>query len=185
MPSRKENNRQKYYLAMQKEKKKKRQRCSTAIPDSSVSPFLSPLCRYKITHGRLEMYVLCIYVLCSLERWLHKRTKQSFLFICLSLMGKWRSEADAIATWTSCLNIESIFSFHKDWRKSWIIRRLIHPTPHPNFLPGTHIVNQMNDFVWGRNMAKNINLLLYTDICLEEKKESRAFKWSWKWYIQS
>lgn len=30
----------------------------------------------------------------------------------------------------------------------------------------------MNDFVWGRNMAKNLNLVLYTDICLEEKRKA-------------
>lgn len=43
--------------------------------------------------------------------------------------------------------------------------------PPPDFLPGTHIVTQMNDFDSGRNTAKNINLLLYADICLEEKKK--------------
>lgn len=59
------------------------------------------------------------------------------------------------------------------------------PQPPPlDFLPGTHIVTQMNDFDSGRNTAKNINLLLYTDICLEEEK-SRTFKWSWKLYIQT
>lgn len=46
------------------------------------------------------------------------------------------------------------------------------PQPPPlDFLPGTHIVTQMNDFDSGSNTAKNINLLLYTEICLEEKKK--------------
>lgn len=57
-----------------------------AILNSSVSVLFSSLfadTKKKITHGRLE-----IYVLCSLERRLHKSTKQSFLFICLLLTGK-------------------------------------------------------------------------------------------------
>lgn len=94
-------------------KKKRRNVCLLAqqflIQVSLSLLFSSLFADTKNAHGRLE-----IYVLCSLEKWLHKSTKQSFLFICLSLTGKWRSEADAIATWTSCLNTESIFSFQKE-----------------------------------------------------------------------
>lgn len=159
----KTTNRQEYYLAI---RKKKNRHFSTAIPDSSVSVLFFSLSADTNLHMGGWKYMFY-------AAWLHKSTKQSFLFICLSLTGKWRSEADATATWTSCLNTESIFPPLS--RRSWIIRCWIKPPPPQppplDFLPGTHIVTQMNDFDSGRNTAKNINLLLYTEICLEEKKK--------------
>lgn len=84
----------------------------------------------KIAHGRLE-----IYVLCSLERRLHKGTKQSFLFICLSLTGEMKE-------WSRCYcYVNKLLKHRKHFflsRRSWIIRCWIKPPPLPAWNPYCH-----------------------------------------------
>lgn len=84
-PGEKTTHRQEHCLAIEKGKKKGeilayRFLIQVLSPRLPFSPLAADT---NIAHGRLEMCVLC-----SSQRRLHKSTKQSFLFISLSLTGK-------------------------------------------------------------------------------------------------
>lgn len=173
----KTTNRQEYCLAI---RKKKNRHFSTAIPDSSVSVLFFSLSADTNLHMGGWKYMFYV-------AWLHKSTKQSFLFICLSLTGKWRSEADATATWTSCLNTESIFPPLS--RRSWIIRCWIKPPPAPTptpRLPAWNPYCHSNEWFWFRQEHSKTykSSAVHWDL-FRRRRKSRTFKWSWKLYIQT